>query len=67
MGFTFQLVSTGSSAIVSSATGTVFAGLNNSVILCRDALVQPGEGGEQQEGIIQVFGKFRFCMHVARN
>ena len=60
MGFAFRLVSTSSTAVFTTVTGTVFAGLNNSVILCRDGLLLPGEG-EQQEAIIKVFGNTILC------
>ena len=54
MGFSFGLVEVGSSAIVSSATGTVSAELNNTVILCHEA-VPPVQ--ERQEGTVTVFGE----------
>ena len=47
MGFTFRVVEIGNTAIVSSATGTVFAELNNTVIVCRDGLRPLGEGDKQ--------------------
>ena len=57
MGFTFQLVAViGNTAIVTSATGTVFAELNNTEILCRDGLRLPGQGGEPETATIKVFG-----------
>ena len=56
MGFTFRLVETGATAIVSAVTGTVIPELNNTVIMCRNGLIQPGQG-ETQEGTVSVLGK----------
>ena len=58
MGFIYRLVEIGSNGIVSSATGTVFPGLNNSVILCRNGLFQPRPGSVEQEAILKIYGKF---------
>ena len=48
MGFNFRRVEVSSTAIVSSVTGTLTAELNNTVLLCRDGLSQPGQGEIQQ-------------------
>ena len=56
-GFTFRVVEIGSTAIVTSVTGTVFAELNNTVISCRDALRPVGQG-EKQEVTAKVLGEY---------
>ena len=54
MGFTFRRVSTGSTAIISSVSGTVTPELNNTVIVCLDGN-QNREQAERQETTIMIF------------
>ena len=56
MGLTIRLEDASSTAIVSSVSGTVFAELNNTVIMCRDGL-RPAQGEAQQLGTVLVLGK----------
>ena len=48
MGFTFRLEEVGSTAIISSVTGTLTAELNNTAISCRDGFRQLGQAETQQ-------------------
>ena len=55
-GVIYQRVSVGSTAVVTSATETFLAAdQNNTMILCRDGLLLPPQG-EQQEAVINLFG-----------
>ena len=57
MGFTFRLEEVGSTAIVSSVTGTLTADLNNTMISCRDGLFPAGQAETQQFTAI-ILGEF---------
>ena len=56
MGFTFRLVETGATAIVSAVTGIVIPEINNTMIVCSDGLQLAGQG-ETQEGTVSVIGE----------
>ena len=55
MGLSFGLEDASSTTIVSSVSGTVSADLNNTVMMCSDAL-RPAQG-ERQEGTVSIFGE----------
>ena len=56
MGLTFRLVEAGSTAVLSSVSGTVTPELNNTVITCRNGLV-PVDQMDMQEIIVTIIGK----------